>query len=114
MLLRSLPLRTNLFRFDGCFLSEPDAPNHAQPDSRPDNIQMPGASSLQQSGRESLNLGSGSLSGFLPVVDLPQRGGRTLRLGYSISNDTWTLKETSVHLQTSTELQAEAIRKLGG
>ena len=64
--------------------------------ARPDTMQAPSASSLQQSGRESLNLGTGAITGFLPVVELPQRGGRTLRLGYSMSNDTWTLKETSV------------------
>ena len=63
----------------------------------PSNLQGPSATaSVSQSGRETVDIGMGTLSVFLPVLDLPQKGGSNLRLGYVYNNNALVAKETSV------------------
>jgi len=67
--------------------------NAPQPDVAPG---PPQTGTLEQNAHEQLSLGTGSLNLFIPVVSLPQLGGRTLTLGYVHSSNTWAAKETSV------------------
>ncbi len=66
--------------------------NAPQPDIAPG---PPQTGTVEQNAHEQLSLGTGSLDLFIPVVSLPQLGGRTLTLGYVHSSNTWAAKETS-------------------
>ena len=51
---------------------------------------------LEQNAREQVSLSTGQLTSSIPILSLPQQGGRKLELGYVYSSNTWSAKETSV------------------
>lgn len=63
----------------------------------PDTTTGPGQSeTIEQNAHEQLSLSTGELNLFIPILSLPQRGGRSLTIGYVHSSNTWAAKETSV------------------
>ena len=54
---------------------------------------------VELSGHEQLSIATGTVGFSLPVVSLPQRGGRSLDIGFIYSSNTYALKETNESYQ---------------
>jgi hypothetical protein len=61
------------------------------------NVPIPTISStepVELNAHETVSLATGAVSFSLPVVSLPQRGGKTLDIGFVLSGNNYSLKET--------------------